>query len=163
MATIAFKLRTMARPDRVFDLSRSVELHLESTGPSREEAVGGVCSGLLGLHDEVEWEATHFGVRQRLRSRITAFDRPRHFQDSMVSGAFRRFDHDHYFETVEGGTLIRETFDFEAPWGPLGRIAEALVLERYLRRMLIERTKMIIAVAESNRWSDYVPTGREDS
>jgi len=156
MATIEFEIRTLAPPDRVFDLSRSVELHVESTTSSRERVVGGVCSGLLDLHDEVEWEATHFGVTQRLRSRMTAFDRPHHFRDSMVSGAFRRFDHDHFFEEIEGGTSIRERFDFEAPLGPLGRIAEILILERYMRRLLVERTEVIVAVAESERWSEYV-------
>ena len=159
MATIEFELRTLAPPDRVFDLSRSVELHIESTGPSREEVVGGVRSGLLDLHDEVEWEATHLGVRQRLRSKMTAFDRPHHFRDSMVSGAFKRFDHDHYFQEIESGTLIKERFNFEAPLGPLGRLAEVLFLEKYMRRLLLERSNMIVAIAESDRWADYVQAG----
>ena len=74
----------------------------------------------------------------------------------MVTGAFRRFDHDHYFEQIASGTSIREKFDFEAPLGPLGRIAELLVLERYMRRLLVERTKMVVAIAESEDWSGYV-------
>lgn len=60
------------------------------------------------------WEATHFGVRQRLTSHITAFDRPRHFRDSMVAGAFRRFDHDHWFDADgRGGTVMRDAFDVD--------------------------------------------------
>lgn len=59
-------------------------------------------SGLLGLGDQVTWSARHFGWRWQLTSRINAYDRPRHFRDSMVWGAFKRFDHDHEFEQRDG-------------------------------------------------------------
>jgi hypothetical protein len=52
----------------------------------RRRAVAGVKSGLINLGEEVTWEATHFGMRQRLTSRITVFDRPFHFRDSQVNG-----------------------------------------------------------------------------
>ena len=55
------------------------------------------------MGEEVTWSAKHFGVRQRLTSRITAFERPRRFRDSLVRGAFARFDHDHIFEPTETG------------------------------------------------------------
>ena len=110
--------------------------------------MGGKTSGLLDLGDEVTWEARHFGVKQRLTSRITAFDRPRHFRDSMVKGAFRRFDHDHYFEQAPGGTRCRDVFDFDAPLGPLGWLAEHLFLERYMRRFLETRCRLLKDLAE---------------
>jgi hypothetical protein len=60
-----------------------------STEGTHERAVAGVTSGLIGLNDEVTWEARHLGVRQRLTVRVTAFNRPQHFQDTMVAGAFK--------------------------------------------------------------------------
>jgi ligand-binding SRPBCC domain-containing protein len=152
MATIHLTTLIHAPLDRCFDLSRSVDLHVASTQNTGERAVGGVTSGLLGLGDEVTWSARHFGVRQRLTSRITAFDPPRHFRDSMVSGAFRRFDHDHHFEAQGDATRMRDVFDFESPLGPLGRIADALVLTRYLRGFLEERNAVIKRAAESDAW-----------
>ena len=94
--------------DRCFDLSRDIDLHIRSTEGTEEIAVAGVTTGLIGLGEEVTWEATHFGVRQKLTTGITAFSRPGHFRDSQVRGAFRRFDHDHYFIALDGGaTLMR--------------------------------------------------------
>jgi ligand-binding SRPBCC domain-containing protein len=75
--------------ERCFDLSRSIDLHKVSTARTGEQAIAGVTSGLIGLGEEVSWRARHFGVWQQMTSRITAFDRPAYFQDTMVRGAFR--------------------------------------------------------------------------
>src|SRR5262249_39558045 len=69
--------------ERVFDLARSVEAHLASSDGTAEAAVAGRTSGLLELGETVTWRARHFGVTQHLTTRITAFDRPHHFQDRM--------------------------------------------------------------------------------
>lgn len=157
MARIESRIHIAAPPARCFDLARSVELHTHSTAATEEHAVGGVTQGLLGLGEEVTWRARHFGVWQTLTSRITAYDRPRYFRDSMVRGAFRRFDHDHLFEsTADGGTLMRDVFDYAAPLGPLGRVAEWLFLSRYMRSFLEERNRLVKAVAESEDWTRYV-------
>jgi ligand-binding SRPBCC domain-containing protein len=146
--------------ERSFDLSRSIDLHQHSLGSSGERAVAGVTTGLIGLGESVTWEATHFGVRQRLTSRIAAFERPRHFRDSMVAGAFRRIDHDHWFVSDgAGGTVMRDVFDFEAPLGLFGRIAEATFLTRYMRRLLAERNAVVKRVAESEEWRAYLAFG----
>jgi ligand-binding SRPBCC domain-containing protein len=156
MSTIELVTLIHAPPERCFDLSRSVDLHVASTRQTGERAVGAVTSGLLGLGEEVTWSARHFGIRQTLTSRITAFDRPRHFRDAMVHGAFRRFDHDHFFAAHGEGTEMRDVFDFESPLGPLGRLVDALVLERYMRRFLERRNEEIKRVAESEAWRDVL-------
>ena len=153
-------VRVVAAPaDRLFDLARSVDAHVASTPGTEERPVGGKTEGLLGLGDEVTWEARHFGVKQRLTSRITIFDRPRHFRDSMVRGAFRRFDHDHFFEALEdGATRCRDVFDFDAPLGPLGWVAERLVLERYMRRFLERRMEILETLAAGEAWRTLLVT-----
>ena len=136
--------------DRCFDLSRDIDLHIRSTEGTEEIAVAGVTTGLIGLGEEVTWEATHFGVRQRLTTRITAFSRPSHFRDSQVRGAFRRFDHDHYFTALDSGvTLMRDEFDYDSPLGWLGRVADYLFLEAYMRSLLEKRNLLIKKVAEN--------------
>ncbi len=152
MPVIRLTTTIHAPADRVFDLARSVELHMHSTASTGETIVDGVRSGLMGPGDQVTWRARHFGVWQRLTSRITAFDRPHHFRDSMVRGAFARFDHDHFFSESAGVTDMRDVFDFASPLGPLGRIADALVLTAYLRRFLARRNLAIKTIAESDQW-----------
>jgi len=146
-----------APPTRCFDLARSIEAHLNSTSRTGERVVGGVATGLLTLGDEVTWEARHFGIRQRFTSQITAFDRPRLFRDVMTKGAFRRFAHDHVFEPTASGTLIRDAVSFEAPFGPVGRLAEALVLDGYLRGFLSRRNAHLRQLAESEGWRQFLP------
>src|SRR5262249_22735682 len=131
-----------------FDLSRSIDVHVASTAHTEERAVAGVTSGLMGLGDEVTWEAVHLGVRQRLTSRITEFDRPRRFVDEMVRGAFARFRHEHEFRAIGEVTRMLDIFDFTSPLGILGRLADAVFLERYVLRLLERRNEHIKRVAE---------------
>jgi ligand-binding SRPBCC domain-containing protein len=142
--------------ERCFDLSRSVDLHVQSTSKTGERAIAGKTQGLLELGDQVTWRARHFGIWQNLTSRMTIFDRPHHFRDSMVRGAFSRFDHDHFFADVPDGTEIRDVFDFTSPLGPLGRIADILVLKQYMTNFLEERNRILTRVAQSDEWSEFL-------
>ena len=159
MPIIELELQISAPPDRVFDLSRSVDLHIRSTAATEERAVAGVTRGLLSLDDQVTWEAVHFGIRQRLTSRIVAFDRARYFRDAMVEGAFRRFDHDHLFVPAHGSTLVRDRFDFDSPFGVIGQLVNTMVLTSYMRRLLEKRLDTIKQVAETDEWRRYLIAG----
>jgi ligand-binding SRPBCC domain-containing protein len=134
-----------------FDLARDIDLHIKSTEGTDERAVGGVTSGLINLGEEVTWEATHLGFRQRLTSRITAFDRPYHFRDSQVKGPFHHFDHDHFFH-VESATLMRDVFRFQSPMGWLGVCADSLFLRAYMTAFLEKRARVIKETAETHRF-----------
>jgi ligand-binding SRPBCC domain-containing protein len=158
MATIRISTDIRASPEICFDLARSVDAHLASTRQTGERAVAGVTTGLMALGDEVTWEARHLGVRQKLTSRISAFDRPRHFRDEMVRGAFARFLHDHHFDATESGTRMIDELDFSAPLGPLGRLAEQMFLTAYLTRFLEQRSQVLKALAESDGWQRFVRT-----
>lgn len=71
----------------VFDLARSIDLHKVSTEKTNEEAISGKVSGLIGLGESVTWRAKHFGIYQKLTSKVTDFDMPNYFVDEMVKGA----------------------------------------------------------------------------
>ncbi len=144
--------------ERCFDLSRSIEVHLLGTEQTGEQAVGGVTSGLIGLGEFVRWRATHLGVKQHLASRITAYDRPAYFQDTMIEGAFRSMQHDHFFKTLASNrTEMRDVFIFAAPLPVLGLIAERLLLRRYMRNLLAHRNDILKQVAESEQWKKLLP------
>lgn len=142
--------------ERVFDLARCIDLHAESLSHTDEKAIAGITKGLINLGQTVTWEATHFGIRQKLTAEITIFERPNHFRDSQVSGAFKRFDHDHFFEEIDGRTLMRDAFDYTSPLGFLGEIADFLFLENYLKNLLGVRNNLIKKVAESEDWRKFL-------
>ncbi len=160
MVNIELETVIRAPVERVFDLTRSIDLHRASLSHTGEEAVAGRTSGLIGMGETVTWRARHLGVRQHLTSRITEFDRPRFFQDVQERGAFAWFVHDHFFDAAPGGgTVLRDVFRLAAPLGPLGWIAERLVLRRYMTRFLRDRNAVIKRVAESEEWREFVPDG----
>jgi ligand-binding SRPBCC domain-containing protein len=144
MQTIRVETWVGASVERCFDAARDLDLHVKSMAHTGEQAVGGRTTGLIELGEEVTWRGRHFGIRQHFTSKITAFDRPRSFQDSMQRGAFRTFVHDHYFEPANGGTRMIDVLVFSAPLGILGWIAEKLVLRRYLTRMLERRAEALV-------------------
>ena len=156
MPIIKIELTVDAPVERVFDLARCIDLHEATMSKHKEKAVGGVMKGLIGMDESVTWEAMHFGIKQKLTSKITAFERPKHFRDSMVKGAFRRFDHDHFFEQSGEQTLMKDVFDYDSPLGILGKIVDALFLEKYMREMLAERNQIIKKIAESDDWRKFL-------
>ena len=149
MKKIVLETWIKAPIERVFDLARNISFHQESMKDSGERAVLGVTSGLIGLGEEVTWEAKHFGVRQRLSVKITQMEAPRFFRDEMIRGAFKSMRHDHLFEEVSGVTKMTDYFWFEAPLGLLGKIAESIFLENYMRKLLLKRNLVLKCEAES--------------
>lgn len=127
---------------------------------SGEVAIGGVRSGLIGFGEEVTWRARHFGLSQTLTSRITLFERPHHFRDSMVTGAFKYFNHDHHFRADGKFTIMKDTFTFESPFGVIGRLLNVVVLTRYMSRLLSARAERLKAAVESEEWKEYLSPER---
>jgi ligand-binding SRPBCC domain-containing protein len=132
-----------------FDLARSVSAHLSSTEQTRERVISPVATDLLGPGDVVTWEATHLGIRQRLTSKMTAFDRPRYFEDEQMAGPFVSFWHRHEFADKGGTTVMTDLVRYRAPFGPIGSLVERAFLDRYLRSFLERRAAHLRALAES--------------
>lgn len=141
-----------AEIETVFDLSRSVDLHITSTQHTKEKVIAGKTTGLLELNDSVTWNANHLGFNQNLTSKITKFERPQFFEDKMVKGAFKSFKHEHHFSTEEGKTKMTDIFVYESPLGLLGKAADALFLNKYITKLLTKRNKTIKEFAESEKW-----------
>lgn len=137
--------------EKVFDLARSIDLHMESTKQTGEQAIAGKTRGLIELSETVTWRAKHFGIWQTLTSKITEFDQPNFFADEMVRGAFKSFRHEHHFIRVDNYTVIKDVFVFESPLGIMGRLFNGLVLTRYMTKLLEERNRVIKEAAEANR------------
>lgn len=141
-----------APAQRVFDLCRSIELHRKSMTHTGEEAVAGTTSGLIGLGETVTWKAKHLYKNRVLKSKITAMTPPLSFTDEMVAGDFKSLKHEHHFKSIGNGTLMIDLFDFESPWGGLGKWANVLFLTNYMKKLLEQRNKVIKEYAESEKW-----------
>ena len=156
MPVIVLFTRIKAPRERVFDLSRSIDLHQDTVAATRERAVAGVTSGLLRLDEEVTWRAWHLGWRRRLKVRMSRLEYPSFFEDTMVEGAFRMMRHEHHFEVDGETTVMMDRFEFASPLGWVGRAFDRHFLEAYMRRFLEQRNEGIRRIAESDEWRKYL-------
>ena len=145
------ELHTLIAAPRVrcFDLSLSVDVHLQSTADTGERVVAGRTSGLLELGDVITWEARHLGRTRRLTMTISSHDRPRMFRDELVHGPFRRLTHDHFFDEADGVTTMTDVFVFSSVFPP----ADPLVVKPHLRRFLLARNRLIRELAEASPYA----------
>ncbi len=150
MPTIEIRTSIKSDIQTCFDLARDIDFHQKSLEHSGEIAVAGKMTGLIELGQWVSWEAKHFGIVQHLTSKITEFDSPNRFVDEMVFGAFKSFRHEHRFEEHNGKTVMTDVFDFQSPFGVLGKLANKLFLKRYMTNLLKTRNALLKQKAESN-------------
>lgn len=152
MPTIHLTTFIAAPQERVFDLSRSIDIHRKSMSRYREAAVAGVTAGLISLGETVTWRAKHLWKTRFLRAKITAMDRPHSFTDEQISGDFKSLKHEHYFKAVHNGTIVIDLFSFETPYGKAGLFLNKIYLNNYLKKLLEQRNETIRQYAESDKW-----------
>ena len=138
--------------ERVFDLSRSINLHQISTASSNEKVIDGVMTGLINKDETVTWQAKHLFKIRLFTSKITAMQSPVSFTDEMVKGDFKSFHHEHHFKAAANGTIMIDLINFETPYGKIGKIVNALFLKSYLQKFLIKRNQVIKEYAETQKW-----------
>ena len=148
MTTIKLLTMIQAPVHTCFDVSRDIQVHERSTEKTKERAIAGKTSGLCELNDEITWQATHFGIRQKLTVRITQFNRPVFFEDVMLKGAFQSMRHEHHFRAIGQGTEMIDIFKCEVPLGPIGKLFDRLVLRKYMTTFLSTRNEVIKAICE---------------
>jgi ligand-binding SRPBCC domain-containing protein len=137
---------------RVFDLSRSVSLHKISMQHANEMAIAGTTSGLVKEGDTITWQAKHLYKVRKMKVRIAKLKPYDFFEDVMLHGDFREMKHRHYFKGIDNGTIVIDEFEFEVPYGLLGKIICRLFLTSYLKKLLLHRNSVIKDYAESGRW-----------
>ncbi len=138
--------------ERVFDLSRNVDLHKKSMIKYKEEAVAGIRFGLIEKDETVTWRAKHLFKTRLLRSRITEMVKPKIFVDEQSQGDFKMMKHEHHFKPCENGTIMIDVIHFETPYGTMGRWFNTLYLTKYVRRLIEQRNKTIKEFAETDKW-----------
>ena len=156
MTTIKLETRIAAPIKVCFDLSRSIDLHLHTNRFSNEKAIAGKTSGIIEANESVTWRANHFGLPQQMKVRITQIIKPFFFEDEMVEGPFRSMQHAHIFQLQNGETVMRDEFQYEVPFGWVGKLIDKFMLRRYLLQLLEYRNETIKQVAESGNWINYL-------
>ena len=141
---------------RVFDLSRSIDLHKSSMTKYEEKPIAGTISGLINQGEEVTWKAKHFYKERILKVRIIAMHKPFSFIDEQVQGIFKLMKHEHFFKPCDNGTIMIDQFYFDMYEGLFGKWLNQLYLTRYIKRLLEERNIVIKRAAEGTQWKHFL-------
>ena len=142
-STFTLVTRVPCAVEDLFDVSLSIDAHVESMASSGERAVAGVTAGRIGLGETVTWRARHFGVWFTMTSRISELARPTRFVDEQVAGPFRSFHHEHLFRQDADAAVMTDVITLGSPL--FGRPAERLILVPYLRRLIERRNRHLAA------------------
>ena len=151
MSTIYLETLINASVQKVFNLSRDIDLHQRSTAKTNEKAIAGRISGLIELGETVTWRAKHLVFYQTLTTKIIEMESPKMFTDMMMNGAFKSMKHTHLFIEKNGKTMMIDHFEFESPMGIVGKFFDIIFLKNYLRNFLLDRNRMIRETAESDK------------
>lgn len=77
----------------------------------------------------------------------------------MSSGPFKYLRHEHHFNPFDGRTSMIDIVRARAPLGPIGWIAERLILDWYMHRLIERRGLELKAVAEQRANVPSLSTG----
>jgi ligand-binding SRPBCC domain-containing protein len=152
MSTIHLTTFIAAPIERVFDLSRSINLHKISTAATHEEAIAGVTTGLINKNETVTWRAKHLFKIRTYTSIISEMQSPVFFADEMQKGDFKSMKHEHHFKQIDNGTIMIDILTFESPYGIIGKWFNKLYLKNYLQKFIVQRNAVIQQYAETEKW-----------
>ena len=152
MPTIHLTSFVAAPQDVVFDLHRNIGLHKVSMEHFKEEVVGGVRSGLINKDETVTWKGKHLFKTRYFTSKITEMKPFESFTDKMVKGDFKSFEHQHFFKSVDNGTIVIDIIKYETPYGFIGEMVNKFYLHPYLEKLISHRNEVIKQYAETDKW-----------
>ncbi|GAB2938047.1 hypothetical protein GCM10027047_38140 [Rhodococcus aerolatus] len=140
-------------PAAVSGAVRSVEVLRSSVRDAGHEAeVVGRRGGLLVPGDEVVFRLAVLGAPVEVAVRLTRSDLREQVSTllrapRLVAGGGAALDHRTALVGAGGGTSVRDDVTWTAPWGPLGRLADLLVLRRVGRGVLAARHRAVTSAA----------------
>jgi len=91
----------------------------------------------------IEYSLSLFGFPIRWKTLISDWNVNTSFVDEQISGPYATWIHRHEFEATENGTLMRDTVDYEEPFGVIGQIAHKLFIRHTLNRIFDYRSSAI--------------------
>jgi ligand-binding SRPBCC domain-containing protein len=83
------------------------------------------------------------GIPVKWTTRITQVDDQKSFTDYQHKGPYTLWNHFHEFIPNESGVLMKDTVDYELPFGMIGEIVHALVVRKKLNRIFDYRHQVL--------------------
>jgi ligand-binding SRPBCC domain-containing protein len=100
----------------------------------------------MGVGALIEYRLRLHRVPVRWRTRIEVWEPPHRFVDAQIKGPYTLWEHTHTFE-ADGpeATIIRDRVRYAIPFGPLGDLADRLLVRRDLKQIFDYRRDAVAA------------------
>lgn len=90
----------------------------------------------MGVGTLIEYRLKLHRVPVRWRTRIEVWEPPHQFVDVQIRGPYSLWEHTHTFEEDgPGATIIEDRVRYSIPFGPLGELADRLLVRRDLKQI----------------------------
>jgi ligand-binding SRPBCC domain-containing protein len=83
------------------------------------------------------------GIRMKWTTEITHIDPMHYFIDVQQEGPYAFWHHQHHFTPQNGGTLMHDILHYKVPYGPIGTIADLLMVNKMVDEIFEHRRKAI--------------------
>jgi len=83
------------------------------------------------------------GIKLNWMTEITHVKEPDYFVDDQRSGPYKIWHHEHHFKEIKGGVLMTDILHYAIPFGPIGRLANKLLVRKEIDRIFSFREKAI--------------------
>ncbi|HTN19629.1 MAG TPA: SRPBCC family protein [Pelobium sp.] len=84
------------------------------------------------------------GIKMNWMTEITTVKDGEYFIDEQRFGPFKFWHHEHHFETIDGGVLMKDRLSYGMPFGFIGQIVNSLAVEKQTTEIFAFREKAII-------------------
>jgi ligand-binding SRPBCC domain-containing protein len=109
----------------------------------------------MGQGALIEYRLRWRGLPLRWLTRIEERSENESFVDRQIRGPYSLWLHEHTFEPAPGGTRMRDVVTYALPFGPLGRLAHALLVRRDLERIFDYRALRVAELAGGDAEKEY--------
>lgn len=153
MPTLVFKGEMPCSVERLWEFHRSAEALVRLSPPGQRVTLEGDAQVVAGAIHRIR--IVRFGLPIHWTARIErveppAENRPGVFVDVAERSPLAAWRHEHRMERTATGSRLTDTVTYTPPFGPLGRIADALFLRRDVEQLFAFRHRATRATVEES-------------
>ena len=83
------------------------------------------------------------GIKLNWMTEITQIKQNEYFVDDQRSGPYAVWHHEHHFKEIKGGVQMTDILNYAIPFGPIGILANKLLIGKQVKKIFDYRTKAI--------------------
>jgi ligand-binding SRPBCC domain-containing protein len=83
------------------------------------------------------------GIKMNWMTEITIVKEHQYFVDEQRFGPYAMWHHEHHFKKIKGGVHMTDVLNYAIPYGPIGTIANKVLVRRQVEKVFAYREKAV--------------------